>query len=255
MRLLLKTAGVSLVVAAAVSAAGRQEARRQDGEQQTNEAPQPKNPIRTHVNEVILPVTVVDRKGEFVLDLTQADFQIFDKGVEQKINQFDIDADPLAVVLLVEANLRLQAMAPVIQGMGTIFTETVMAQSGKAAVITYGERPPPQLKLPKIPPIVGATPYTAIAIWLLKRGTDEISNHQLEIAAASTGGIHYRTFHEETIRKALDRIGGELHVQYVLGYAPSADPDPGFNEIKVVVARQNVTLRVRPGYFGQPQDH
>jgi VWFA-related protein len=350
------------VLAVALSSVGRTHAQHQDartdseGKRQIGEAPQSKNPIRARVNEVIVPVTVIDKKGEFVLDLTQKDFKVFDKGAEQEINRFDIDADPLAVALVVEANLRLQAMAPVIQGMGSIFTETVMAQSGEAAVLTYGstadvsqpftqdhdaveraiaaiqfqwsdsnlydamakgvqllrnqpapyrrillvvgesqdthshaklsqllrdaqvaniaiytigpsttagdlrygkgetpgQRPPPQLKLPKLPPIAGTSPYTALAIWLLTRGTNEISNHQLAVAAASTGGAHYRAFHEETIRKALDRIGGELHVQYVLGYAPGTDPDAGFNEIRVVVARPNVAVRARPGYFGVP---
>lgn len=324
---------------------------------QVNEARESNYRIRTRVNEVIVPVTAINKKGEFVLDLKQTDFKIFDRGVEQKINRFEIDADPLAVVLLVETNVRLQAMASVIQGMGSIFTETVMARRGEAAVVTYGssvnveqpftqdhdavgkaianvqfqssgidlydamsegvelltsqppryrrillvvgesqdtsshtklsqvlrnaqlanvsiyaigpsstsgdlrygkdelpgQRPPPQLKLPKLPPIVGGTDYTALAIWLLNRGIDEISNHQLEIATAATGGIHYRAFHQEAILKALDRIGGELHLQYVLGYAPSADPDPGFNEIRVVVARSDVTLRARAGYFGAPE--
>lgn len=309
--------------------------------------------IRTHVNEVTVPVTVVDKRGELVLDLAQNDFHISDKGVEQAIDRFDVDADPLAVALVVEANLRLQAMAPVIHGMGTIFTQTVMALSGEAAVITYGstaevrqpftmdtdavekaianiqfqwsdsnlydamakgvellnaqpapyrrillvvgesqdthshaklsqvmreaqlaniviyaigpsstagdlrygkdeapgQRPPPTLKLPKLPPIAGTSVYTALAIWLLTRGTNEISNHQLEVAAASTGGIHYRALREQTIQTALDRIGGELHAQYVLGFAPNPDPFDGFNEIRVVVDRDGVKVRARPGYY------
>jgi hypothetical protein len=36
----------------------------------------------------------------------------------------------------------------------------------------------------------------------------------------------YRALHQETIRTALDRIGGELHAQYVLTYAPSSDLPP-----------------------------
>jgi len=315
--------------------------------------PQAPARIRTHVNEVIVPVTVVDKRGELVLNLEQNDFHITDNGVEQKIERFDVDANPLAVVLVVDANLRLQAMAPVIRGMGSIFTETVMALSGEAAVITYGStpevvepftqdhdavekaianiqflwsdsnlydamakgmdmlnsqpaqyrrillvvgesqdthshvklsrllqeaqlsdiviyaigpsstagdlrygkdelpgmRPPPTLKLPKLPPIAAGSSYAALAIWLLSRGTNEISNHQLEVAAASTGGIHYRALHDETIRRALDRIGGELHAQYVLGYTPRPDPSPGFNEIKVAVSRSEVKVRARPGYY------
>jgi VWFA-related protein len=320
--------------------------------QQTNEPAQSKNPIRTATNEVIVPVAVTDKKGEMVLDLVQKDFHIFDKGVEQSIQRFDIDADPLAVALVVDTNMRLRAMAPVIRGMGSIFTETVMALSGEAAVITYGsdaevsqpftrdheaveraiantsfdsadsnlydamaeglellkaqpseyrrvllvvgesqdthsqaklsevlreaqvqnvviyaigpssssgdlrygkgeapgERPPPTVKLGKLPPI-GGTGFAAIGVWMLTRGTNEISNHQLEVAAASTGGIHYRALHQETIRTALDRVGGELHAQYVLSFAPTGDPPEGFNEIKVTVSRPDVLIRARPGYY------
>jgi len=326
------------------------EPRGKDGMSQAPPAPAR---IRTHVNEVIVPVTVIDKKGELVLDLTQKDFQVFDKGAEQSIERFDVDANPLAVALVVEANLRLQAMARVIRGMGSIFTETVMALGGEGAVIAYGttpevsqpftqdhdavekaisniqfqwsdsnlydamakglellksqpaeyrrvllivgesqdthshanlsqvmreaqlakvvvyaigpsstsgdlrygedeapgQRPPPTLRLPKLPPIAGTSPYTALAIWLLTRGTNEISNHQLEVAAASTGGIHYRALRQETIQTALDRIGGELHAQYILSYAPNPDPYEGFNEIKVSVDRADVKVRARPGYY------
>jgi hypothetical protein len=112
-----------------------------------------------------------------------------------------------------------------------------------------GQRPPPKLKLPKLPPIAGTSPFTAVGIWLLTRGTNEISNHQLEVAAASTGGIHYRALRDETIRTALDRIGGELHAQYVLGYSPNPDPYEGFNEVKVIASRADVKVRARPGYY------
>ena len=350
-RILLTALLLSPIVSAQTPDAGSASEPR--GKDAMSQAPQTPGRIRTHVNEVVVPVTVIDKKGELVLDLAQNDFHITDKGVEQKIERFDVDANPLAVVLVVDANLRLQAMAPVIRGMGSIFTETVMALSGEAAVITYGTapevsqpftrdhdavekaisniqfqwsdsnlydamakgidmlnsqpaqyrrvllvvgesqdthshaklsqllqeaqlsdiviyaigpsstaadllygknetpgmRPPPTLKLPKLPPIAASSPYTALAIWLLTRGTNEFSNHQLEIAAASTGGIHYRAFHQETIRTALDRIGGELHAQYILTYAPNPDPYEGFNEIRVGVDRDGVKVRARPGYY------
>ena len=89
------------------------------------------------MNEVIVPVTVTDKKGELVLDLVQTDFHIFDKGVEQSIQRFDIDADPLAVALVVDTNVRLRAMTPVIQGMGSIFTQSVMALSGEATDCSF----------------------------------------------------------------------------------------------------------------------
>jgi len=328
--------------------------------QQTNQPPQSKDQIRTKVNEVVVPVTATDVRGELIFDLTQNEFHVFDNGVEQKIDHWDLGGDPLAVALVIETSSRVRAIAPAIHSLSSIFTETVMALDGEAAVITYdsgvevhqlftqdhyvveaaitdvrfqvparklydgmakavelleaqpstyrrillvigesqdekstaklgevvreaarenisiyavglssigadlrgngsGDAP---LNLPGLPPMA-ATPCVDIsghpcfdlmspAMWILERGSDGIKNHHLEVAAAATGGIHYHGFRDNTIRDALDRIGAEIHGQYIISYAPSPDPHPGFNEIKVTVSRPNVSLRTQPGYFAAP---
>ncbi len=329
----------------------------QTAKQQTNQPPQSKDQIRTKVNEVVVPVTVTDADGELVFDLTQKDFHIFDKGVEQSIDHCDLGGDALAVALVIETSSRVRAIAPAIHSMSSIFTETVMAVSGEAAVITYDsgvevhepftqdhdevgtaiakvkfqvaarklydgmakavellEAQPPTyrrillvigesqdekstaklgqvvreaakanisiyavglssvgadlrgngngdapLNLPGLPPMA-ATPcvdfkghpcfdFMSPAMWILERGMDDIKNHKLEVAAAATGGIHYHGLRDKKIRNALDKIGAEMHGQYILSYVPSPDPRPGFNEIKVTVSRPNVSLRTRPGYY------
>ena len=324
------------------------------------------NKIRVQTNEVVAAVSVFDKRGDLVLDLAQSDFHVFDNGVEQSIDHWDLGGDPLAVALVLETSSHIRMMAPVIHGMGSIFTETVMAMNGEAAVITYdstvevrqpftedhddvgraiagvdfeapemrlydgmaeavellktrrvhyrrvmlivGESqdigsdaklglvlrdaelaniaiyavgpssstadlrfgPKPPNRGIKYPPGVfsgatrpGALPVPGneglpggtldlapVAIWLVTRGTNEIKNHQLEMAAAATGGVHYRAIRDQTVRNALDRIGSELHAQYVLSYRPSpSDQTAGFHEIKVTVARPEVTVRTRPGYF------
>src|ERR1700733_2661746 len=67
---------------------------------QTAKPPQAKNPIRVQSSEVVVPVSVMDKSGENVLDLTQNDFHVFDNGVEQKITRWDLSGDPLAVGLV-----------------------------------------------------------------------------------------------------------------------------------------------------------
>jgi Ca-activated chloride channel homolog len=96
-----------------------------------------KEKIRVVTNEVIVPVTVVDQSGEFVLDLSQKDFHVFDDGVEQTIEHWDLGGDPLSVVLVLETSSRIRALASVIHSLGSIFTETAMALDGEAAVVTY----------------------------------------------------------------------------------------------------------------------
>jgi hypothetical protein len=92
---------------------------------------------------------------------------------------------------------------------------------------------------------------SAPAIWLLERGTSEIKHHQLELATGATGGIDDRTFRDSEIQQALDRIGAELHAQYVVSYSPSSKWAPGFHKITVAIDRAEVSLRARPGYYVQ----
>jgi VWFA-related protein len=332
--------------------------------------PSAPNQIQVHVDEVLVPVTVSNKKGALVLDLSRSDFHVLDNGSEQSISQWDLGGEPLATALVVETSSRIQAMAPVIHKMSSIFTETVMALNGEAAVVTYdssvevrqtfttdhdeiqkaitkldfqtpntklydgmakaveilksqplafrrvmlvvgesqdyisearlgdvvreaqranisiyavgpssttadlrygntglGNDRTLRLRTPKKLPSASVKdppptdpfgdPYVDFltpAVWLLTRATNEVKNHQLEVAVAATGGVHYRALKDETILTALDRIGGELHAQYMLSYSPSA-PRPGFNEIKVMVSRPNLTIRARPGYFVAPPAH
>ena len=331
-------------------------------------SPQSQNEIRVYTNEVIAPVTVLDKRGQLVLDLEQKDFHIFDNGVEQEIVHWDLGGDPLAVALVIETSSHIQMMAPVIHGMGSIFTETVMALSGEAAVITFDStvdvRQPfttdhdavqaaiaavkfeaPEMRLydamaaaedllkaqpttyrrvmlivgesqdvrsdaklrnalldaqfanitiygigvssskmdllstmhpaasqtpdgtytpPKVVPYIaprgvaenaatqGSLDYMALVQWLIVRGVNKIKDHQLELAVAATGGVHYSARRDRAVRSALDQIGSELHAQYVVGYVPSAKPADGFHAITVTVARQETTVRTRPGYFLAP---
>jgi VWFA-related protein len=328
-------------------------------------AAQSQNKIKVHTEEVIAPVTVLNARGEPVLDLTQKDFHVYDDGVEQTIDHWDMGGDPLAVALVIETSSHIAMMAPVIHGMGSIFTETVMALNGEAAVITYDSTvdvrqafthdhddvqaavahvkfEAPEMRLYdamaeaveqlktrpvnyrrvmlivgesqdiasdtklglvlrdaqlaniaiyavgpssstadlrfgdkpssggiKYPPGVltgptrpGAMPIPEnegapggsfdpfpVAIWLITRGTNEIKNRQLAVAAAATGGVHYRAFRDRTVHAALDQIGSELHAQYIIGYAPSAERTAGFHELKITVTRPNATVRTRLGYF------
>jgi len=95
--------------------------------------------IRVRVNEVVAPVTVRDRSGEMILSLPQKDFHIYDNGVEQKIDHFDLGSDGLSVVLAMETSSRVEAMLPAVRRTGIVFTQTVMARSGEAAVIGFDD--------------------------------------------------------------------------------------------------------------------
>jgi VWFA-related protein len=126
---------------------------------------------------------------------------------------------------------------------------------------TPGADLPPRDHRPYIAPsgvaehaaLQGSWDYLDPAFWLITRGVNKIKDHQLELAVAATGGVHYQAHRDRTVRSALDQIGGELHAQYIVGYAPSVHPADGFHTITVTVVRPGVTVRTRPGYFLAPQ--
>lgn len=106
-------------------------------EQESPQIPLLQRQISVRTNEVTVPLVVLDKNGEVVLDLEQKDFHVLDDGVEQPIDHCELGGDPLAVALVVETSSRLKMMAPVIHDMDSIFTEAVMAFNGEAAIISY----------------------------------------------------------------------------------------------------------------------
>jgi len=89
----------------------------------------------------------------------------------------------------------------------------------------------------------------ALAVWTVMHAKDKVTAHQLEIAAAATGGEHVSAWKNRTLEKVIDEMGGELHSQYTLSYSPSGDVSDGYHEINVTVDRKDLTVRARPGYF------
>ena len=325
-------------------------------------------PIRVRVNLVSMPVTVRDNKNELVFDLSANDFRVLDNGAEQKIEHFDLGGDPLSIVLLIETSSHIEPLLPAIRKSGIVFTQTVMGQTGEAAVMGFDDantvllpftadhdaiekainhlpegasgiklydsmleavrllqkRPenrrrvllvmseavdsgseshlgealraatlsnvtiytiglsttaaelrakpsgtgPTQIGPPGTFPLPGIpgrpdTPSTqeqqygninlmALAVWVVQRAANVAHQHSLAVASAATGGASINTFRDQTIEKALDAIGGELHAQYTLSYRPPGDEPSGYHEIKVRVARPNVKVRSRPGYYLPP---
>lgn len=92
----------------------------------------------------------------------------------------------------------------------------------------------------------------SLAVWAVMHAKDQVTSHQLEIAAAATGGMHVSTWKDRTLQKVIDEMGGELHSQYTLTYTPSGQVTDGYHEISVTVAKEKergLKVRSRPGYY------
>lgn len=106
---------------------------------QTVQQAPPGAPLRVRVALVDTPVTVTDKKGNLVDDLTAQDFRVTDNGVEQKISHFDFGGDPLSVVVLLETSSRIDPFLPQIRKTGTLFTQAVIGTDGEAAVVGFND--------------------------------------------------------------------------------------------------------------------
>jgi VWFA-related protein len=95
----------------------------------------------------------------------------------------------------------------------------------------------------------GGVDLLGLAIWAVQHADNKVKDHAMEVACVATGGAHLSTYKDRTIEKVIDEIGGELHSQYTISYAPSDSDAIGYHEIKVDVDRKNLKVRTRPGYY------
>jgi Ca-activated chloride channel homolog len=98
------------------------------------------NEIRVLSNLVATPVTVTDSKGEFVYDLGEKDFQVYDNGVPQQIQSLAISSRALAVVILIQTSDAVKPLLTQLQPLAPIFSSLLLGPEGRAAVLTYADR-------------------------------------------------------------------------------------------------------------------
>jgi Ca-activated chloride channel family protein len=71
--------------------------------------------------------------------------------------------------------------------------------------------------------------------------------------ATATGGRSFFVQDPKELTRTLTAIAHELRSQYLIGYAPTRGiaPEPQWRTIEVSVARPDVRVRAREGYFGR----
>jgi VWFA-related protein len=96
--------------------------------------------IRVQSNLVVAPVTVMDRSGNLIEDLSQSDFRVFDNGVPQRITQFELATQPVALVIVVQTNDSVDPLLYQVRPVGSEFSGLLVGQRGVAAVISFADR-------------------------------------------------------------------------------------------------------------------
>ena len=70
-----------------------------------------------------------------------------------------------------------------------------------------------------------------------------------QVLTASSGGTAFPFTRLKGLEEAIEKLGTELHTQYVLSFTPDSAA-PGYHHLEVQVAgRRDLRVRARPGYW------
>ena len=77
----------------------------------------------------------------------------------------------------------------------------------------------------------------------------------VEVFTGGTGGSQFSYYRRGGLEEAIQRIGEQLHSEYLLSYSPNNRIEAGFHEIKVWVNSPIAKrIQVRPGYWWAPDN-
>lgn len=73
-----------------------------------------------------------------------------------------------------------------------------------------------------------------------------------KVLAGETGGLIFRFTRQKGLEDAIEKLSGDLHTQYVVGFTPELST-PGYHRLEVqVLGKADLRLRARPGYWVLP---
>jgi len=98
--------------------------------------------LRISSNLVSVPVSVINRQGQYVVDLRQSDFRIFEDGKEQTIVHFSNVDQPFSVVLLIDTSGSTAPFIDQIKGAAKAFLEQLRPSDTIRPVYFHGEIKP-----------------------------------------------------------------------------------------------------------------
>jgi len=94
--------------------------------------------IRSEVTRVNMLFAVTDKKGRFITNLTQDDFQVFENKKPQKILEFTSESDlPLRLAILIDTSNSIRDRFKFQQEAATNFINSVVRKQDKAMVVSF----------------------------------------------------------------------------------------------------------------------
>jgi VWFA-related protein len=96
----------------------------------------------------------------------------------------------------------------------------------------------------------GRAEFIPAMVELFKDVKAIFKDNPVEAFTKGTGGTELSFFRQRGLEEAIQRIGAELHSQYMVSYRPNNSAEGGFHEITVTVGSPEAKkVQTRPGYW------
>ena len=131
--------------------------------------------IRINADNVAVPVSVLDRSGKYVSTLKQADFKIFEDGVEQEITSFETTDASVTVLMLLERNGAIRFQLPRLVAAANAFVRQ-MRPTDRFSAVTFGAdrfTPIPETFIKDVPKGIRIETRAGDTLTLLFEAVDE----------------------------------------------------------------------------------
>jgi len=141
-RVIQRALGAVLVTACLAALPGLRAQDSPTDQAKDQQEPQEKiqQPLKIQVGVVNLFVTVRDKHGAIVSDLTKDDFRVFEDGKEQKIQFFSKEMNlPLTMAMLVDTSGSMERMLPAEQQTAAAFLERVIRKGDLTTLISFDQ--------------------------------------------------------------------------------------------------------------------
>lgn len=96
----------------------------------------------------------------------------------------------------------------------------------------------------------GSAEFVPLMVEVFKDTKAIFKQNPAEVFTKGTGGEQFGFMRTRGLQEAIEKLGADLHSQYLISYNPNNKEEGGFHEIRVEIAGlPNAKVRTRPGYF------
>jgi VWFA-related protein len=97
---------------------------------------------------------------------------------------------------------------------------------------------------------VGRAEFIPLMVEIFKDVKAIFKDNPVELFTKGTGGSEFSFYRQRGLEESIQRIGEQLHSQYLITYNPNNKEDGGFHEITAeVIGHPDYKLQIRPGYW------